>query len=191
MTNFDAKRREVNRLVENGHYPQAVIAAGSLLETLLSSLYNDAFPRLPPDAQQEVGEKVQAIGRGKAASAFTAGQRVGLSREALDKAFTRRLSMRVSFPKPAEAERARLWRSMIAGRGPLCDGIDFQKLADEFDLSGGHIRNAVLRAAFLAASRDRRIDQRLLHISARIEMKEQGMLVHGNPLLELHEEGSP
>jgi hypothetical protein len=55
-------------------------------------------------------------------------------------------------------------------------------------MAGGHIRNAVLRAAFIAASRDRPVDHDLLSLAARIELKEQGMLVHGNPLHELAEE---
>ena len=42
---FSDKMAQVNRLVDNGHYAQAVIAAGTLLETLLLSLYNDVFPR--------------------------------------------------------------------------------------------------------------------------------------------------
>lgn len=79
--NLSKKIDNVDRLVANGHYAQSVVAAGSLLETLLSSLYNDAFPRLPPAAQQEVVGKVESIGRGKAVADFTLGQLVGLFRE--------------------------------------------------------------------------------------------------------------
>jgi AAA+ superfamily predicted ATPase len=99
----------------------------------------------------------------------------------LDDAFKRRLSMRVQFPKPSAAERARLWLSMLVNREILGADVDVDELAEAFELTGGHIRNAVLRATFVAAARDCRVDQTLLQLAARIELKEQGQLVHGSP----------
>jgi AAA+ superfamily predicted ATPase len=103
----------------------------------------------------------------------------------IDEAFARRLSMRITFPKPEAPERERLWKSMMINPGLIKGEVDFAYLGAEFELAGGHIKNAVLRAAFIAASRDRMIDEDLLDLAARIEMKEQGMLVHGNPIEEL------
>ncbi len=108
----------------------------------------------------------------------------------MDDAFKRRLSMRVSFPKPETEERERLWRSMLGERSMVDTDIDYGALAEEYDLAGGHIRNAVLRAAYIAASRDLTISDDLVDLSARIEMKEQGMVVHGNPISELWEDDS-
>jgi hypothetical protein len=79
---FAQKMQETERLVANGHYAQAVIAAGSLLEALLAALYSDALPRLAPPEQKDVLEKAEAIGRGKPVTDFTLGQRVGLFRDA-------------------------------------------------------------------------------------------------------------
>ncbi|MFO0748160.1 MAG: ATP-binding protein [Myxococcota bacterium] len=104
---------------------------------------------------------------------------------ALDEAFRRRIAMRVTFPKPQVAERQRLWESMLTNPAILAPNLDTRALAREFDLAGGHIKNAVLRAAFIAANRGCRIDQELLHIAARIELKEQGLLVQGSPYDEL------
>ncbi|HUV91102.1 MAG TPA: DUF499 domain-containing protein [Anaerolineae bacterium] len=81
MVDFRARIDEAERLLANEHYAQAIIAAGSLMEALLSALYNDVLPRLPPAAQQEVLEQVEAIGHGKPMTDFTLGQRVGLFRE--------------------------------------------------------------------------------------------------------------
>ncbi len=103
----------------------------------------------------------------------------------LDDAFTRRLSMRISFGKPDAAARAELWRSMLSGASVPLAHIDYEQLARTFELSGGHIRNAVLRAAFIAATRERKLDHELLRIAARIELKQQGMLVVGSPHGEL------
>ena len=103
----------------------------------------------------------------------------------IDDAFARRLSMRISFSKPGEGERQRLWASMLSNPKIPKRDIDCEELAAEFELSGGHIKNAILRAAFIAASRSGILDQDILYLAARIELKEQGMLIHGNPLTDL------
>lgn len=108
--------------------------------------------------------------------------------EGLDDAFKRRLAMRVTFPKPGAPERERLWRTMLAAEGlPLAERVDFGALARDYELSGGLIRNAALRAAFMAASRDIPLGQGLLDLAARIEMREQGFLVKGSPYGDLAE----
>ncbi|MGN1071991.1 MAG: ATP-binding protein [Bradymonadia bacterium] len=95
----------------------------------------------------------------------------------IDEAFARRLSLRVSFPKPSKAERARLWQSMLRSTRLPKGKIDYRELATEFEISGGYIKNAILRAAFIAASTDGVVDQDTLYQAARIEMKSMGMLV--------------
>jgi hypothetical protein len=47
---------------------------------------------------------------------------------------------------------ARIWRATLPRQARLAPGVDFAELARTFELSGGHIRNAALRAAFFAAS---------------------------------------
>ncbi|MCB9785147.1 MAG: ATP-binding protein [Deltaproteobacteria bacterium] len=107
--------------------------------------------------------------------------------DSIDSAFARRLSMRVTFPPPELPERKRLWETMLAEPRLPLGKVDCEALAEEFELAGGLIRNAVLRAAFLAASREIVVDHELLRLSARIEMKEQGMLIRGNPHHEILE----
>ena len=41
---------------------------------------------------------------------------------------------------------------MLPAELPIAGDIDFRTLAERFELAGGHIRNIVLRAAYLAAS---------------------------------------
>ncbi|MBQ1265824.1 MAG: ATP-binding protein [Proteobacteria bacterium] len=98
----------------------------------------------------------------------------------IDEAFARRLSLRVSFPKPSKADRARLWQSMLKTTQLPKGKIDYRELATEFEISGGYIKNAILRAAFMAASQNTVVDQDILYQAARIEMKSQGMLVSQN-----------
>ena len=98
----------------------------------------------------------------------------------IDEAFARRLSLRVSFPKPTKADRARLWQSMLRNARLPKGKIDYRELATAFEFTGGYIRNSILRAAFIAASTDSVVDQDTLYQAARIEMKSMGRLVSHN-----------
>jgi SpoVK/Ycf46/Vps4 family AAA+-type ATPase len=81
--------------------------------------------------------------------------------ENMDDAFTRRIRFIVEFPFPDEANRLRIWKTHLAG-GAREGELDLGALAREFNLSGGHIRNIAVAAAFSAASEGSTI--RLQHI---------------------------
>jgi SpoVK/Ycf46/Vps4 family AAA+-type ATPase len=70
-------------------------------------------------------------------------------KNALDDAFLRRLRFVVSFPFPAMAQRALIWRRAFPPETPT-NGLDPEKLA-RLNVAGGNIRNIALGAAFLAA----------------------------------------
>ncbi|HRE89222.1 MAG TPA: ATP-binding protein [Myxococcota bacterium] len=95
----------------------------------------------------------------------------------IDEAFRRRLQAWVRFQKPDARQRAALWRSMLPSSPELTGKIDVLALANEFDFSGGHIKNAVLRAAFIAADEGRSIEQQHLERAAFLEAKQLGLLV--------------
>jgi SpoVK/Ycf46/Vps4 family AAA+-type ATPase len=69
-----------------------------------------------------------------------------------DPAFERRIRAHVLFEMPGIAERAAIWRVQMHPRTPLADDVDFQQLAERYEVSGGDIRNAVLKAALAAAA---------------------------------------
>ncbi|MEO8701390.1 MAG: ATP-binding protein [Kofleriaceae bacterium] len=71
---------------------------------------------------------------------------------AIDPAFMRRLRYRIEFPEPDETEREGLWHAMVPKAAPLAPDVDFAALGRKFRLTGGHIKNAVVRAAYLAAA---------------------------------------
>ena len=69
-----------------------------------------------------------------------------------DPAFERRIRTQVLFEMPGPAERERIWRAQVhPRRTPLHADVDFRSLAQQYELSGGDIRNAVLKAAAAAA----------------------------------------
>lgn len=70
-----------------------------------------------------------------------------------DPAFERRIRAHVLFEMPGAEERARIWELQIhPKKTPLAADVDFRRLAERFTLSGGDIKNAVLKAAALAAA---------------------------------------
>jgi len=76
----------------------------------------------------------------------------------IDDAFARRLRHIVAFPFPDAGLRTRLWRQAFPAEAPLDAALDLPRIAQNFELSGGNIRNAALAAAFLAASERRAIE---------------------------------
>ncbi|HEX4450365.1 MAG TPA: ATP-binding protein [Kofleriaceae bacterium] len=95
---------------------------------------------------------------------------------AIDDAFRRRLSLHVHFPMPERDERAKLWRALIPNAAPTAGELRLQKLADHFEMSGGYIRNAVVRAAFLAAAERSAITADHLTKAAHLEYEAMGKI---------------
>ncbi len=100
----------------------------------------------------------------------------------IDPAFKRRLTYRVTFPFPDEEMRERLWRTMIPPQLPVHGTLDFATLSHRFRLSGGYIRNAVLRAAFLAAEEGTALTHDHLERAIRMEFREIGKLAETGTL---------
>ena len=69
-----------------------------------------------------------------------------------DPAFERRIRTHVLFEMPGVEERERIWQVQFARETPLAADVDFAKLARTYEVSGGDIRNAVLKAALAAAA---------------------------------------
>jgi SpoVK/Ycf46/Vps4 family AAA+-type ATPase len=70
-----------------------------------------------------------------------------------DPAFERRIRTHILFQMPGVAEREEIWKVQLhAHKTPLGDDVDFKKLAEKFPVSGGDIKNAVLKAAQFATA---------------------------------------
>jgi SpoVK/Ycf46/Vps4 family AAA+-type ATPase len=97
----------------------------------------------------------------------------------IDQAFKRRIAYHITIPFPKPPDRELIWRTLIPARAPKGD-IDYERLGRTFELSGGHIKNAILRAAYLAAQHGKPIDNALLAEAAEKECAAAGKLFH-NP----------
>jgi hypothetical protein len=94
----------------------------------------------------------------------------------IDQAFKRRMSFRLSFPFPDEDTREQLWRAHLPAELPTEGPLSLGVLARKYQLSGGYIRNACLRAAFLAAQEETTLHQHHLERAVALEFAELGKL---------------
>jgi SpoVK/Ycf46/Vps4 family AAA+-type ATPase len=70
-----------------------------------------------------------------------------------DPAFERRIRTHVLFEMPGVEERERIWELQIhPKKTPLAPDVDFRRLAERYVVSGGDIKNAVIKAASAAAA---------------------------------------
>ncbi|MEU4885749.1 MULTISPECIES: ATP-binding protein [Streptomyces] len=94
----------------------------------------------------------------------------------IDEAFTRRLDLVIDFPFPDAEQRLALWHNSLAAV-PCEEGLDARPCAQEFELSGGAIRSAVVTAAYAAAARGGAVGPEDLLAGARREYRKAGRLV--------------
>ena len=97
--------------------------------------------------------------------------------DTIDSAFKRRLTFRIRFEKPDAEARGALWEKMIPATADVAGDVDYLELGRRFEVSGGNIRNAAIRAAFLAASEDHPIDMETLVRATLREAREMGVLI--------------
>jgi SpoVK/Ycf46/Vps4 family AAA+-type ATPase len=97
--------------------------------------------------------------------------------QGLDDAFKRRVRFSILFELPEEAERKKLWISMFPPKVPLAANIDWDLVAKRFEMAGGYIKKAALRAALVAAEARRPITTADLVEAARQEYREMGRII--------------
>jgi hypothetical protein len=96
--------------------------------------------------------------------------------KAIDPAFQRRLAFHLRVPMPDEEQRALMWKTLLPMKAAQAANINVGKLASGFVMSGGYIKNAVVRAAFLAAGEGAPICASHLERAARLEYEALGKL---------------
>jgi hypothetical protein len=96
-------------------------------------------------------------------------------RQNLDAAFLRRLRFIIDFPRPDAVAREEIWRRCLPEASHELDAAAFRQLARKIELTGGHIRQITLRAAFLAAAADQRIGFGHIIYATNAELAKLGM----------------
>ncbi len=95
-------------------------------------------------------------------------------RQNLDAAFLRRLRFIIDFPRPDVEAREEIWRRCLPQKSHALDATAFRQLARKLDLTGGHIRQITLRAAFLAAAANESIGLAHIAYAANAELAKLG-----------------
>ncbi|RKH07366.1 AAA family ATPase [Corallococcus carmarthensis] len=95
---------------------------------------------------------------------------------AIDEAFLRRFHARIEFPFPEVEERRRIWELMLPEGVPRAETLDLAGLAQRHRLAGGDIRNAALKAIFLAEQAGAPLAQEHLERAVALELYELGRL---------------
>jgi SpoVK/Ycf46/Vps4 family AAA+-type ATPase len=126
---------------------------------------NDRF------ANMEIGVLLQLIERYDGLVILTTNLKTSI-----DPAFERRLSFKLNFPFPEADTRAHIWEQLLPAEAPLDDDIDYAELGKCFELSGGSIKNAVLRAAYRAVAQGGKLSMRHFEEAAKRECQAAGKL---------------
>ena len=100
---------------------------------------------------------------------------------AIDQAFKRRFTYDVYFTFPPPELRAELWRRTLP-EAARDIAIDYDALAEKFELTGGFIKVACERAAYVAGANKTNIDDQLLYATVERMYRERGKLSTVGPL---------
>lgn len=126
---------------------------------------NDRFGNLAVNVVLQLMEQYDVI------SVATTNRESGL-----DEASTRRFSYRFTIPPPDAGQRARLFRKMRPAGVVFADDLDWDWLAEKVEVSGGLIRNIMMRMAGLAAANGDVLTQELAAAAVNREMMQLGRL---------------
>ena len=88
-------------------------------------------------------------------------------KNALDKAFLRRIRFVVQFPFPDQQMRAEIWKRVFPKQTPTKE-LNINRLA-ALNIAGGNIRNIALNASFLAAGNNQPVSMQDIQQAARNE----------------------
>ena len=100
---------------------------------------------------------------------------------AIDQAFKRRFTYDVYFTFPSPDMRAELWRRTLPERARDAN-INYEALAEKFELTGGFIKVACERAAYVAGANGVEISEALLSATIERMYRERGKLSTVGPL---------
>ena len=107
-------------------------------------------------------------------------------RENMDEAFTRRIRFIVEFPFPNATHRKLIWQTHFPREAPVGADLDYEWLAQQFQITGGNIKNVVLNAAFFAAADGGVIGMAHVLRGARREFEKIGKLWNDKLFVQPH-----
>lgn len=154
------------------HFSEAKDGKSVLLFDECDSLiYNRAG--VGPILSAQINELLSQIERFDGITLFTT-NRLGT----LDEAVNRRLALKLEFAMPNRKQRAEIWKRMFPKQAPLAEDVDWHRLA-VVEVTGGYIKNSVLRAARMAAIQDIEDDKKqinMAHLIKALQLETESMI---------------
>jgi SpoVK/Ycf46/Vps4 family AAA+-type ATPase len=96
----------------------------------------------------------------------------------LDEAFARRFQNMIYFNMPEPSQRCLLWKNAFSNFSNFEANINFEEIADKYEISGGAITNVVRFCSLKAFKRnDKTIQKNDIIIGIKKEMKKEGKVV--------------
>ncbi|MBS6398020.1 MAG: ATP-binding protein [Clostridiales bacterium] len=99
-----------------------------------------------------------------------------------DEAFQRRMQYIINIPLPGPAQRLKLWQSVFPPEAPIDEDVNFQFLAEKFELSGSRIKSISIHAAYYAAEDRSSISPVHILRALQVDMAKTGRLMSANEL---------
>ncbi|MDR2817691.1 MAG: ATP-binding protein [Oscillospiraceae bacterium] len=93
-----------------------------------------------------------------------------------DDAFKRRIKIMVNFALPDEEMRLKLWGGVFPKEVDV-SRLDFDYLAEKFEVSGSVIKSAALLATFFCVKRNEPLSMEQVFMALKVEMSKSGQLV--------------
>lgn len=104
----------------------------------------------------------------------------------MDEAFKRRIQFVVEFPFPDENCRKKLWEKAFPEQLEFEEVPDYDFLAKHFELSGSHIKNIAVQAAFYAAHEEKGVNMKHIIKALRAEVRKTGKRISSEDLREYY-----
>lgn len=90
----------------------------------------------------------------------------------IDSAFMRRIRFMIHFPLPDAETRKEIWKSSFSKETPV-GFIDYDFLGEQFEFSGGQIKNVIWNACFFAAKENRPVEMKHVVKAVKIELTKE------------------
>ena len=98
-------------------------------------------------------------------------------KENIDNAFFRRISYVIQFSFPDSKARKAIWQGIFPAQTPMEANVDWDYLAEQFEITGGSIKNIALVASFMAARAGEAVGMRHIVRAVKYELTKQGKIM--------------
>ena len=122
-------------------------------------------------ANQEIAFLLQRIEEYKGMSILATNYYSGF-----DKAFVRRITYAVRLEQPDYETRLLLWNNTLPDTVPKEKDIDYEFLAENFELTGSNIKAILLSAAYMAGAEDKKLSMSYIVRAMKYEFDKLGMM---------------